>query len=131
MMFTASSVRTPVSAGKGGFRNAAGADACTATEVAAGASGTSSVWGIVSSLEGRRLPAGCRRASSFNADLRQKDAAEAKTQRGLRRDHRTHQLAFDNTDDIAAFAHTEDHHGHTVVSAHGYGRGVHDPQVEP
>lgn len=39
-------------------------------------------------------------------------------------------FSSDDADDVAGFAHTEDHHGHVVVFAEGDGCGVHDFEVE-
>ena len=39
-------------------------------------------------------------------------------------------FAADDADDIAGFAHAEDHHGHVVVFTEGDGGGVHDAEVE-
>src|SRR5579863_5876265 len=51
-------------------------------------------------------------------------------ERGLRRDQRAEGLALDYADDVAGGLHAEDHHGHVVVAAQGYGGGVHDAEVE-
>src|SRR6202035_2232715 len=49
---------------------------------------------------------------------------------GLGGDQRADLFAADYADDVALFAHAEDHHGHVVVFAEGDGGGVHDAEVE-
>jgi hypothetical protein len=45
-------------------------------------------------------------------------------------DERAYLFAADDADDVALLTHAEDHHGHVVVFAEGYGSGVHDTEVE-
>lgn len=45
-------------------------------------------------------------------------------------DERAYFFAADDADDIAGFAHAEDHHGHVVVFTEGDSGGVHDAEVE-
>src|ERR1039458_7394498 len=107
MMFTASSVRTPVSAGSCGLRG--GAAGCA--ETAAGASRVSRASVTLSSLDGgsRCGVAGGEKLWCYQ---------------------RAQRLALDHADDVARLPHAEDHHGHVVVAAEGYGCGVHDAEVQ-
>src|ERR1035441_9782098 len=100
MMFTASSVRTPVSAGSCGLR--AGAAGCA--ETAAGASRVSRASVTLSSLDG-----GSRRGVAVGEKLWGHQRAQ--------------RLALDHADDVARLPHAEEHHGHVVVAAEGYGCG--------